>query len=105
MYMYARSLDVEMSVLTKRGSSHVVSTDTSTSTDLAYIYMTAPSPGYYRHFNIYRLSIHIHNCSLSWLVQTLQHRQTYHTYTMYAKSVDVEVSVLTKRGSSHVYVC
>ena len=23
---------------------------------------------------------------------------------MYAKSVDVEVSVLTKRGSSHVYV-
>jgi hypothetical protein len=24
---------------------------------------------------------------------------------MYAKSVDVEVSVLTKRGSSHVYVC
>jgi hypothetical protein len=49
MYMYARSVDVEVSVLTKRGSSHVyvclVSTDTSKSTDLAYIYMTAPSPG------------------------------------------------------------
>ena len=25
--------------------------------------------------------------------------------SMYARSVDVEVSVLTKRGSSHVYVC
>jgi hypothetical protein len=39
MYMYARSVDVEVSVLTRRG------TDTSTSRDLAYIYMTAPSPG------------------------------------------------------------
>jgi hypothetical protein len=48
MYMYARSVDIEVSVLTKRGSSQLpllVSTDTSTSTDLAYIYMTAPSLG------------------------------------------------------------
>jgi hypothetical protein len=39
MYMYAKSVDVEVSVLTKRGSSHVYVTD------LAYIYMTAPSLG------------------------------------------------------------
>jgi hypothetical protein len=68
MYMYARSVDVEVSVLTKRVSSHVyTSTYTSTSTDLAYIYMTAHSLGYYRHFNIDRPSIHIHDCSGLWM--------------------------------------